>query len=853
MNPERRQLLRGVAGVGLLPLVGSVGSVADATAARAGGASDVVDSTSTVWSAETAPPISWQWTDETADDGVVQDIAATADGGIVAVGHETDSTGSQNAFVRRLDRSGDAEYVERIGGDSHDAAIGVTEREDGGVVFCGGSASAGSNFLDTTVGRVDPGGEPVWLEAIGRAGTNDAAHAITSRPGGGSVAAGGTHYMGGATGDGVGRLIAIDDDGTVQWDRTYDDAHAGEIYDVITTGAGQYAFVGTRAASDGDDGRAWLGVVNAAGNLEWSETYGAAGSRIGYSLVETDDGFAFAGTTTPPTREEPTGWVVSVDDDGELLWEETYGSSGSDVALSVAESAGGGLTVAGWTDEGGADRGWLLRLDEVGRLQWEETYGAASDDRFTVHRSVGSGYAAGGYTADPDVTPSVWGLDPDDASVAGGSVEGVVTDSRGNPVESADLAFVDEETGDRWEATTSDDGRYDRELPGASSYEVVVDGTDVERTSETVRVDAGSNHELDIDVTLTPFGQRKVTKRDLAHEIDDTSLSLSERDRVAELHTELTSGVEVGDFSADAAESTVTRHIWGERLVQDANTALGPGEYSELTDYHLIHRTSRAGVEAIIKLLALPKILAKKAAAHFTDRDWVFDLIDRLWGVAEEAVSRTLDLFFTDSEPGSEAPSPRSEAEELAEEETNAIEAALDPTEPITYDSIKQLIDDAIDVVTIPVAETERLRTEIIFYRPPLVDLRWELNADTLTDDGLAGSDDDANDQFVEASGTIASRIETVATAMDTVDDGFVDDDGILNAIADVWHETSLRAFADLLWSVLGFAEDLLGVLYDISNALIGAGGYLSILAPMGTGARGVARGKTLELPDGGS
>ncbi|MFC4540676.1 carboxypeptidase-like regulatory domain-containing protein [Halosolutus amylolyticus] len=851
MNPNRRHLLRGLAGAGLLPLAGYVTAGVDSASATEDEQAKV--RSSAVSNGDSAPSLNWQWTDDAAGDAVVQDVVTTADGEVICVGQETDSGGAQHVLVRRIDRDGETVWSERIGGDGHDAAIGATTSETGDVLFCGGSASEGSTSLDTIVGRVDPDGDLAWLEPFGRSGTNDAAHAVTRADDGGVVAAGGTHYLGGAFGDGVGRLLKIDTTGSLEWEETYDDDRPGELYDVVTASRGRYAFVGTRASADGDDGRAWLGVVSDDGALEWSRTYGAAGSRIGYGLVEIDDGgFAFAGTTTPPARDDPTVWVVKVDEDGTLEWERTYGGGTSDGALSIAASPDG-YSVAGWTEEGGTDRGWLLSLDAVGGLEWEEMYGSGGDARFNVHRPVGSGYAAGGYATAGGVSPSVWAIglgDPADEPV---SVSGVVTDSGGNDVSGVAVEFVDAATGEVQSTVSPDtDGEYVVDLPGNATYRVVVDDVDFERFRDELSVAANETQEFDIELTLTPFGRRKRTKRELAGTIDDASISLTEADRADTLLTELTAGVEAGDLDLETAAASVTRHLWGERIVQDANTGLGPGEYSELSDYHLIHRTARAGVKAVIQLLALPKILAKKVAAHFTTNDLVLTLVGELADLVKEAVTRALDLCFSDGEPGSDGVSPRQEAERLAEAETNAIEQALDPAEPITYGGIKQLISDAIDAVTVPVAELERLRTETIFYRPNLLELQYQINADAVAADGLPGTEEDANRQFVDGSRTVDDRLAIASEAMSAVDDGLVnDDDGILAALADVWHERDLSAVLDLIWSLIGFVEDLLSVFYDVSNLLVGTGAYYSVLAPMTTATTGIARGQLFDLTGG--
>lgn len=405
MNDEhdltRRTTLYGIASTGFLPLAGLQGGTLESQQ----------DETGTDNSGSSLPPLAWEWTDDTSDgDQVVQDLVETQDGAIVCAGIEGDESGVQNVLLRKIDNTGEAIWSRTLGGDRNDAALGVQEAADGTLVLCGGSMSESSNLMDTTVWLTDADGTLERSISFGRPGTNDAAHAITSGSNG-YVLGGGTHYLGGAFGDGVGRLVKIDDDGAEEWSTTVGGGHVGEIYDVTTTSGGQYAFVGTRAGDDGE-GRAWLGVVDRTGDLEWSRTYGASGSRIGYSLVETDDGgFAFAGTTQPPGQDEPRAWVVKVDLRGDLEWERTYGGTGHNALVSIDEAIDEGYVLAGWTeDEDDGDMGWLLHIGDDGELEGEETYGNDADSRFNTVIQTGHGYTGGGLTMPPGESSSTWVL-----------------------------------------------------------------------------------------------------------------------------------------------------------------------------------------------------------------------------------------------------------------------------------------------------------------------------------------------------------------------------------------------------------------------------------------------------------
>src|SRR5439155_12365819 len=77
-----------------------------------------------------------------------------------------------------------------------------------------------------------------------------------------------------------------------------------------------------------------------------------------YSLRQTHDGgFFFGGksnsgadgTKTSPNLGSYDYWVVRLDEDGNELWEQTYGGSGDEEVRSVQQTYDGGFVIGGWS------------------------------------------------------------------------------------------------------------------------------------------------------------------------------------------------------------------------------------------------------------------------------------------------------------------------------------------------------------------------------------------------------------------------------------------------------------------------------------------------------------------------
>jgi hypothetical protein len=212
---------------------------------------------------------------------------------------------------------------------------------------------------------------------------------------GGYALAGYTYSFGSGNGDAW--LVKADASGNLQWSKTYGGAGDDFARTVVQTGDGGYALAGRTYSFGAGNCDAWLVKADASGNLQWSKTYGGAGSDGAYSVVQTGDGgYALAGDTSWDF------WLVKADASGNLQWNKTYGGANSDRAYSVVQTGDGGYALAGYTlsfGAGGPDF-WLVKADASGNLQWNKTYGGASGDyASSVVQTGDGGYALAGSTA----------------------------------------------------------------------------------------------------------------------------------------------------------------------------------------------------------------------------------------------------------------------------------------------------------------------------------------------------------------------------------------------------------------------------------------------------------------------
>ena len=163
---------------------------------------------------------------------------------------------------------------------------------------------------------------------------------------------------------------------------------------VIQCSQGGFAIVGS-TQNIPLDRDVWLLRVDDNGNLLWNQTFGSPyGDEEGHSILECGDGgFAIVGFKEMGGHSD--GWLIRTDAAGVHLWNQTYGGIHDDYLESIIAPSEGGLLLCGSTSSWGAGQAdaWLLRTNNAGNQLWQQTYGSTlSEGRRCVIQSRSGGF-----------------------------------------------------------------------------------------------------------------------------------------------------------------------------------------------------------------------------------------------------------------------------------------------------------------------------------------------------------------------------------------------------------------------------------------------------------------------------
>ena len=194
-------------------------------------------------------------------------------------------------------------------------------------------------------------------------------------------------------------LVKTDSLGNIQWEKTYDGSNWGSL---IATPDGGYALAGSTSSSGAVLAGTSLVKTDALGNIEWNKTYGGEGTGFVSSLVGTSDGgYAIAAITDSFGAGLTDAWLVKTDALGNMLWNQTYGGTGEEQPTSLIATSDGGFAMDGlWHQALSIDSSvWLIKTDPFGNVLWNQTYGGtASEMAFSLIATADGGYAISGAT-----------------------------------------------------------------------------------------------------------------------------------------------------------------------------------------------------------------------------------------------------------------------------------------------------------------------------------------------------------------------------------------------------------------------------------------------------------------------
>ncbi len=197
--------------------------------------------------------------------------------------------------------------------------------------------------------------------------------------------------------------VKIDENGEMIWNRVYRLKGSSFMMDMCEADDG-YLLAGITSTKDHRD-QAFIMKIDEDGNEIWNRTYGGKYEEMLENIIKVEDGYIFAGWTNSYGNGVWDVWLVKVDENGNEIWNRTYGGRDIDDARCVALTSDGGYIIAGATMSygNGWDDVYIIKVDEEGKIEWEKTFGGEDFESAEAIVETNDGYIIAGATASFDV------------------------------------------------------------------------------------------------------------------------------------------------------------------------------------------------------------------------------------------------------------------------------------------------------------------------------------------------------------------------------------------------------------------------------------------------------------------
>ncbi|MCP4633186.1 MAG: T9SS type A sorting domain-containing protein [candidate division Zixibacteria bacterium] len=184
------------------------------------------------------------------------------------------------------------------------------------------------------------------------------------------------------------------------WTRMHGSDRDDYAYTVLQNADNSYIVGGTTWSGDETEFDAYLLKLDENGDIIWTNTFGVEEGEFIYSMVEASDGGYVVAGMIGSTVDWRNAYIVKVDNEGDTVWSTTYPGSRNAVAHYINRTSDGGYVVTGKQIVVG--RNWevfILKLSQDGAHEWSNLFGGSNaDEGHCIQQTADGGYIIGGLT-----------------------------------------------------------------------------------------------------------------------------------------------------------------------------------------------------------------------------------------------------------------------------------------------------------------------------------------------------------------------------------------------------------------------------------------------------------------------
>jgi hypothetical protein len=191
--------------------------------------------------------------------------------------------------------------------------------------------------------------------------------------------------------------------GSIVKDKTIGGGFDDEFRSGISTQDGGYLFAGHSNLPASGVSRGgldyWIVKTDAQYDQVWDKTFGGGSDEYVGSVISTHDGgyllggysnSGISGDKTDANKGLGDYWVVKIDNQGNKVWDNSFGGDAEDQLFTMVSTPDGGYLLGGFSESGasgdksenskGSRDYWIVRIDNQGNKVWDKTIGGSGYD-----------------------------------------------------------------------------------------------------------------------------------------------------------------------------------------------------------------------------------------------------------------------------------------------------------------------------------------------------------------------------------------------------------------------------------------------------------------------------------------
>ncbi len=284
--------------------------------------------------------IQWQKIFADSSESIANAVRQTRDGGFIIGGY---AGAALNAWVVKLDAGGNVQWQKTYGGSGVDEISSLQQTSDDGYIFTGYTSSFGAGNVDAFLVKIDASGNVLWQKTYG--GPNyDFAYSVQQTAEGGYIVAGSTASFGAGNHDVW--VMKLDASGSIVWNKTYGGSADDIANSVQQTSDGGYIVAGQTSSFGKGMADAWVLKLDSAGNVVWEKTYGGTSPDYAYAVQHTaDGGYVIAGRTESFGSGGMDAWIMKLDSNGAITLCANIGTSHATITAPSVTATDAAATI----------------------------------------------------------------------------------------------------------------------------------------------------------------------------------------------------------------------------------------------------------------------------------------------------------------------------------------------------------------------------------------------------------------------------------------------------------------------------------------------------------------------------